>query len=293
MTKHACGRVPWRENDKMQRRRPRRRRMDTYVRGGGAGAACAGAGAGRDQSRPAHCRVVDRSGQGQPSSCCNIEPSDRCAAHVQEICVSSYPPTLLDWWFVRSGRIEHVAVTLVHVRARSSTTTRASERVLSYWLVLHSGRGARGGRPAVRPIRRARWWPVVVVHTAHTAGVRAWVGPGAHAAPATDDSACGQLATSYSTSTLSERANAYICTYVSSVTLASTPRAPQYACTGCTGARRPGANIASHTCSLASEPCTQQQAASAAPATIHVVAAATASYCCVHEACRPAGQLPS
>lgn len=151
MTKHACGRVPWRENDKMQRRRPRRRRMDTYVRGGGAGAACAGAGAGRDQSRPAHCRVVDRSGQGQPSSCCNIEPSDRCAAHVQEICVSSYPPTLLDWWFVRSGRIEHVAVTLVHVRARSSTTTRASERVLSYWLVLHSGRGARGGRPAVRP----------------------------------------------------------------------------------------------------------------------------------------------
>ena len=37
MTKHACGRVPWRENDKMQRRRPRRRRMDTYVRGGGAG----------------------------------------------------------------------------------------------------------------------------------------------------------------------------------------------------------------------------------------------------------------
>jgi hypothetical protein len=86
----------------------------------------------------------------------------------------------------------------------------------------------------------------------------AWVGPGAHAAPATDDSACGQLATSYSTSTLSERANAYICTYVSSVTLASTPRAPQYACTGCTGARRPGANIASHTCSLASEPCTRR-----------------------------------
>lgn len=245
----------------MQRRRPRRRRMDTYVRGGGAGAACAGAGAGRDQSRPAHCRVVDRSGQGQPSSCCNIEPSDRCAAHVQEICVSSYPPTLLDWWFVRSGRIEHVAVTLVHVRARSSTTTRASERVLSYWLVLHSGRGARGGRPAVRPIRRARWWPVVVVHTHSRRGVRAccaWVGPGAHAAPATDDSACGQLATSYSTSTLSERANAYICTYVSSVTLASTPRAPQYACTGCTGARRPGANIASHTCSLASEPCTRR-----------------------------------
>lgn len=124
-------------------------------------------------------------------------------------------------------------------------------------MVLHSGRGARGGRPAVRPTTtRAVVAGGGGAHCTHSR--RACVGRPWRARSTRDDSACGQLATSYSTSTLSERANAYICTYVSSVTLASTPRAPQYACTGCTGARRPGANIASHTCSLASEPCTRR-----------------------------------
>lgn len=107
---HACGRVPWRENDKRQRRRPRRRRMNnvrTYVAAGpGRPVLVLVLGAIDRGPRTVEWSIDLGKGNHPAVATLSRQIAARHTYRKFALVATPPPPTLLDWWFVRSGRIE-------------------------------------------------------------------------------------------------------------------------------------------------------------------------------------------